>query len=139
MVKYATPPLAWLGSDSEASLARASLQSIIELGAPLRLDPPGLQSLAPRACAAERVVRIPRITQRLESHCPRVDHQQPSDQPLIAIAEPAHQDTDRLHRHQRAKHTGERAQYPGLRAGRDGSGLRRIGKKAAIGRVGFAI
>jgi hypothetical protein len=65
-----------------------------------RLSLARLQRLAPRASAVERIVRIPGVSQRLEAHSARVDHQQPPDQPLIAVAEAADQNADRLHDHE---------------------------------------
>jgi hypothetical protein len=57
----------------------ASTKKQPALGRPLGLCLARQQSLASRASAAERIVRIPGIAQRLEPHRPRIDHQQPSD------------------------------------------------------------
>ena len=93
------------------------------------------QILDRRLLAAERIVRVPRITQRLEPHRARIDHQQPSDQ---AFAE-ADDLADHFQRHHRAEDARQRAENAGFRAGRHRAGRRRLGKQAAIGRVARAV
>src|SRR5215467_2032917 len=85
--------------------------------------------------ARERVGRIPSVLQRLEAHGAGVEHEQPPDEPLAE----ADDFPDHFERHERAEHAGERAEDAGLRAGRDRAGRRRLGKKAAVGRVGGSV
>ena len=89
--------------------------------------------------AVQRIGLVPAVGQRLEAHRARVDHQQPPDQAAIVVAEAADDFADRLQRHQRAERAGERAEHADLRAGRHGPRRRRLGKEAAVGRIGLAV
>ena len=72
------------------------------------------QILDRRLVAAERVVLVPRIIQRLETHRARVDHQQPPDQAFAKADDLAHH----FQRHHRAENAGQRAEDAGFRASR---------------------
>ncbi len=88
-----------------------------------------------RFFAAERIVFVPRIAQRLEAHRARVDHQEPADQALAEADDLA----DHFQRHHRAEHARQRAENAGFRASGNRALRRRLGKQAAIGRVVRAV
>ena len=83
----------------------------------------------------QRIVRIPGITQRLEPHRSRIDHQQAADQPFAEADNLA----DHLKRHQRTKHARQRAENSGFSARRHSAGRRRFRKQAAIGRIAGSV
>src|SRR5215510_718168 len=85
--------------------------------------------------ARERIGRVPCVVERLEAHGAGVEHDEAADEPL---AEPD-DFPDHFERHQRAEHAGERAEDAGLRASGNRAGRRRLGEKAAIGRVGRSV
>ena len=93
------------------------------------------KSLIAGTLAAQRIARIESIVQRLEAHRAGVHHQQPPDQPLAEADDLA----DDFQRHHRAEHTHERTENAGLGAGRHRAGRRRLGKQAAVGRIGPAV
>src|SRR5215471_10561796 len=87
--------------------------------------------------ATQRIVRIPLIGERAEARLQGVVKKQPTDQTLTD----REQFLDDFHRLQGSHDAGYGAENAGLRAWRDGSGRRRIGKQAAIvrPRVAFVV
>ncbi len=95
----------------------------------------GAQISHDRPIAIERIGRIARVTQRLEAHRARIDHQEAADQSVAKTDDLA----DRLQRHHRTHHARKRAHDTGLGAGRHRAGRRRLRKQAAIGRIEDAV
>src|SRR6516162_7610817 len=85
--------------------------------------------------ARERIGRVPSVVERLEAHGAGVEHDEAADEPLAE----ADDFPDHFERHQRAEHAGERAEDAGLRASGNRAGRRRLGEKAAVGRVGRSV
>ena len=88
-----------------------------------------------RLVAAQWIVRIPRIAQRLEPHRAGVDHEQAADKTFTE----ADDFTDDFQRHQRAEHARQRAQDAGFGARRHGAGRWRLGKKTAVSRIARSV
>src|SRR6516225_6747577 len=85
--------------------------------------------------ARERIGRVPCVVERLEAHGAGVEHEEPADEPLAEVDD----FPDHFERDERAEHAGERAENAGLRAGRNRAGRRRLGEKAAVGRIGPSV